>query len=165
MGCNECLIRSGIRLIARYPESKLRSEYLGRTSRVLRMHSTLTIVHLRKRCSYRCWQRDVPVQSGSFLNWRRWLTMLEKTQERDMQVVWGSDISICRRNEQFVQLPQSQASRCSYEGSSERMLYAEQTTLGTFATACPPPQENRITTLIAKSVARDSDATTRTSEL
>ena len=35
----------------------------------------------------------------------------------------------------------------------------KQTTLGTFATTCPPAQANRITTLITKSIARDSDAT------
>ena len=33
----------------------------------------------------------------------------------------------------------------------------KQTTLGTFATACPPAQANRITTLIAECVARDSE--------
>ena len=41
----------------------------------------------------------------------------------------------------------------------------KQTTLGTFATACPPARANRITTLTAKCVARDSDTTVCTSEL
>ena len=39
----------------------------------------------------------------------------------------------------------------------------KQTTLGTFATACPPAQANRITMLIAECVTRDSDATVCTS--
>ena len=41
----------------------------------------------------------------------------------------------------------------------------KQTTLGTFATACPPARANRITTLIAECVARDSDTTVCMSEL
>ena len=41
----------------------------------------------------------------------------------------------------------------------------KQTTLGTFATACPSARANRITTLIAECVTRDSDATVCTSEL
>ena len=41
----------------------------------------------------------------------------------------------------------------------------KQTTLETFATACPPARANRITTLTAKCVARDFDTTVCTSEL
>ena len=41
----------------------------------------------------------------------------------------------------------------------------KQTTLGMFATTCPPARANRITTLIAECAARDSDATVCRSEL
>ena len=53
-----------------------------------------------------------------------------------------------------------------YTKAVPKELYTQkQTTLGTFATACPLARANRITTLIAECVARDSDATVCTSEL
>lgn len=57
------------------------------------------------------------------------LTMLGNKQGSDIQVVWWSDIGICREQRTL-----KSSIHCSYEGSFERMLCSEPNYLGIFAT-------------------------------